>query len=191
MTKQAEFPFAREARERDLMTMPVEKLEAVMDEYRRRHEAEVATWRKRTIALVSCGKRKRPERCRARDLYTGTLFRRASEYAEVLYGEWYIISALHNLLDPEDMVSPYERVMSPRLADRYRWALITANDIGARLKPGRGSTFVLLAGGRYTWPLTEILEARGYECETPLASAGNGIGARVGWLNDRLEKLRL
>jgi hypothetical protein len=62
------------------------------------------------IVIISCGQRKRNERSRARDLYTGPYFRAALEYAEAVTTpeKIYILSAKHGLLRPTYYVSPYE-----------------------------------------------------------------------------------
>jgi hypothetical protein len=47
------------------------------------------------VVLVACGKSKRPEACPARELYTGTLFRKARAWAERHGDAWAILSARH------------------------------------------------------------------------------------------------
>ena len=61
-----------------------------------------------SIVLVSCAAQKQETPMRAADLYTSPLFRRAREYAEAHGGAWFILSALHGLLDPERTTAPYE-----------------------------------------------------------------------------------
>jgi hypothetical protein len=60
------------------------------------------------VALVSCGSRKLEHPAPARELCTSNLFRLAAVYAERYFDRWYIVSALHSLLTPEQVVAPYE-----------------------------------------------------------------------------------
>lgn len=83
-----------------------------------------------TIGLVSCGKKKADRACAARDLYQGELFRRASAYAERTYDHWFILSAQHYLVHPDEILDPYEKpIASMSVADRRHWALIVESDI--------------------------------------------------------------
>jgi hypothetical protein len=58
------------------------------------------------VILVSCVKRKRMSVAPARDLYTSTLFQGGRRYAESKGTPWYILSALHGLVEPETVVAP-------------------------------------------------------------------------------------
>ncbi len=64
------------------------------------------------IALVSCVKSKRRSPIAARDLYTSELFRKLRRYAETHADCWYILSAEHGLLRPEQETAPYERTLN-------------------------------------------------------------------------------
>jgi|GEM_PF-4829405 len=98
-----------------------------------------------TIGLVSCGKTKAPEACAARDLYQGELFRRASAYAERTYDHWFILSAQHYLVHPDEVLDPYEKsIASMSVADRRHWALIVES--GIRLGHGAATE------GRHEFP---------------------------------------
>ena len=83
-----------------------------------------------TIGPVSCGKKKAARACAARDLYRGELFRRASAYAERTYDHWFILSAQHYLVHPDEVLDPYEKpIASMSVADRRHWALIVESDL--------------------------------------------------------------
>jgi len=57
---------------------------------------------------VGCGKGKLDHATKARYLYTGSLFRKANAYCIANYDEWFILSAKHGLLDPNDVIDPYD-----------------------------------------------------------------------------------
>lgn len=146
------------------------------------------------IALVSCGKKKLDRPAPARHMYTSNLFRLSAEYAELAFDRWYIISAFHDLLKPDEVVEPYERSLAEmRKADRERWADRTA---GA-LRREWGQHFTLLAGKVYAECLGGRLRLATHEAagpsirgsvagvEDPLA--GLGIGERLAWLKHAIE----
>ncbi len=66
------------------------------------------------IALVGCGKTKLDRAAPARDLYTGQLFQKARQYAEVHCDAWYILSALHWTVSPSRVLEPYEARLDSR-----------------------------------------------------------------------------
>ena len=54
----------------------------------------------------------------ARDLYQSTLFRGRLAYAEAAGKPWFIMSALYGLVDPDEVVAPYD--VSMRQLDRVQ-----------------------------------------------------------------------
>ena len=102
------------------------------------------------IGLVGCGARKLARAAPARELYTGTLFRLASAYAERTCDEWYVLSALHGLVRPDEALEPYDLTLTDvPIEGRRAWAA----GVLARLEAlglGRGNTrWVVLAGRTY------------------------------------------
>lgn len=61
------------------------------------------------IAVIACGAKKAETPQPARDLYIGTLFRKARAAAEALQVPWLILSAKHGLLNPNQIVEPYDQ----------------------------------------------------------------------------------
>lgn len=126
-----------------------------------------------SVGLVACGKRKRPSAAKALDLYTGSLFRKASAYCGLTYDSWYILSAKHGLLEPDQWVEPYDLTLNGLSPDaRRRWAEGVLAEIEQRGLDG--SEFYLHAGERYSEFLAPRLRA-----ERPLA--GLGIGKQLAW----------
>lgn len=64
------------------------------------------------VALVSCAKQKRDRAAPARDLYLSQFFHGLRMYAEKHADAWYILSAEHGVLRPEQAVEPYERTLN-------------------------------------------------------------------------------
>ena len=68
------------------------------------------------LTIISCGKRKSNDPAPAKDLYTGGLFHASRRYAEAQGRPWVILSALHGLLHPDSVISPYDLAMHERLS---------------------------------------------------------------------------
>lgn len=66
----------------------------------------------REIGLVSCVKSKQDEPAPPADLYTSDYFEKMRGYAEKHHDEWYILSAKHDLLEPDgDPIAPYDETL--------------------------------------------------------------------------------
>lgn len=63
------------------------------------------------IALVACVSKKKKSADKAENLYISDWFREASEYAKRKTQEWYILSAKHGVLNPEDEIAPYNETL--------------------------------------------------------------------------------
>lgn len=142
------------------------------------------------IGLVGCGASKLPHAAPARDLYTGHLFRKSAAYAEATCERWYILSAKHGLLHPDQIVEPYDQRLTtrPRTVDGRRIATPWAAAVSGAILNEVGvhgiwtSTFVVLAGSVYA----DNIATLPLRTESPLA--GLGIGQRLAWLNHALAR---
>ena len=95
------------------------------------------------IGLVACGKKKLDKPAPARELYQGDLFKKAAAYCEKNYDKWFILSAKHGLLDPDEVVEPYEMTLNKMTSAQVdAWA----QEVASRLN---GSTYYLHAGKEY------------------------------------------
>lgn len=133
------------------------------------------------IYLISCVKSKTPHSAPARELYSSVWFKAARRFVESQSAGWFILSAEHGLVHPEQLIKPYEATLN-RLPsdDRRLWAKITAQQIEKQIAPG---PVVFLAGKNYREYLIPLLEAKGYTWEAPLARLG--IGSQVSWLQNQ------
>lgn len=65
------------------------------------------------MRLIACGAKKLDHAARAKDIYTGSLFRLARAWAvQSPDGEWGILSAKYGLLHPDDTITPYNKTWS-------------------------------------------------------------------------------
>jgi hypothetical protein len=133
----------------------------------------------RRIALISCGKTKRPEASPAADLYTSPLFRMSLRHAVQTCDDLFILSAKHGLVEPQAVLAPYNFTMADMTAaQRVAWGRAVAK----RLGPLGNNTLVIYAGESYIEPIRRA--APTWKIEAPLA--GLGLFERLSWLKRRL-----
>jgi hypothetical protein len=130
------------------------------------------------FALVCCGKQKLGVPAPAKDLYQSTLFKKTRAYAERHYAGWFVLSAQHHVLLPEEMVAPYDVKLAPAQVDA--WARETVERLGRRLPAGAGVDYF---GGAAYAQVARALAAQGYAVAQPLH--GLQIGERLRWLTQR------
>lgn len=128
------------------------------------------------IGLVGCGAKKLDRAAPARDLYTGALFRKAAAHAEVTCDRWFILSAKHGLVRPDDVIEPYDVVLS---AHSPEWDELVRAQLAAELAGAPRVLLVALAGERYRTAL--------HPCQWPyeIPMRGLGIGQQLAWLTER------
>jgi cytoplasmic iron level regulating protein YaaA (DUF328/UPF0246 family) len=134
------------------------------------------------IALVSCVKSKQSKPAPAKDLYTSTLFRSLRRYAEAHADAWYILSAEHGLVEPNEVLAPYEKTLNKaRQDERRNWATKVQTQLRRILPPG--AEVIMLAGERYRENLVPFLEAGGHHVAVPLK--GMLFGRQLQYLREQ------
>lgn len=130
------------------------------------------------ICLVSCSKRKRSFAAPASQLYVSRLFTGASEYAKTHFDMWYILSALHGLVDPNQLIEPYDFSLNHMKATaRKEWAKKVFKQLCDRTPTHAEIT--IFAGKKYRDYLIPLLTEIGYTVSTPLA--GYPLGKQLQW----------
>ena len=65
----------------------------------------------KTVILIACGKDKKKEASKAKDLYQGSYFKKTLEYTYILSKQYkadiYILSAKYGLLELNTIINPY------------------------------------------------------------------------------------
>jgi hypothetical protein len=131
------------------------------------------------IGLVGCVKSKLTHAAAARDLYTSQLFRGGRCAVERSCERWFILSALHGLVEPDRVLEPYERTLTTASPSQRRaWSERVLGRIEATFGTDlSGHRFEAHAGRAYlAFGLVEGLEALGATVEQPLE--GLGLGKR-------------
>ncbi len=104
----------------------------------------------RRIFLISCVKGKKPFRARAADLYDSALFRKMFQYAQGHSPDAVLIlSAKYGLLDPDDVIDPYELTLKTMPISEVKvWAARVVEQLRRRADLERDH-FTVLASERY------------------------------------------
>jgi hypothetical protein len=123
------------------------------------------------LYLIACSQSKLDRAAPARALYTGQAFKLAIKAAEAAQADILILSALHGVLYPEDIIAPYNCYLGglPTM-ERVIWSTITA----AQLRPYKDRHAVILAGKHYAAACDEFTDKR-----EPLKGLGIGQQLRV------------
>lgn len=136
------------------------------------------------LLLVTCVKSKGDVPAAAKDLYVSPLFVRQRVYAESKGRPWFILSAEHGLVGPDEWLAPYERYL-PDTPTSYRdaWGRWVAERLDLLAGPLHGKVVELHAGSAYVDALSPYLIAKSATLRTPLE--GLSMGQRLAWYADR------
>lgn len=132
--------------------------------------------RHRRIGLVGCVKDKRSKAAMAQDLYVSTLFVGRRAYVERTCDEWFVLSALHGLVKPTQMLEPYDVTLvgAPRQR-RREWADATLQQIDSQIGTLSGLEIELHAGADYRdFGLVDGLQRRGATVVVPALGLSQG-----------------
>lgn len=122
------------------------------------------------IVLISCTSRKQTNKAKAKDLYKGPLFKNSLEYAKSMKPDKiFILSALHNLLDLNEVIEPYNVTLSyvpPKKrknelkiltdTEKDEWGIKVVEQL-KRVADINLDEFVVLAGEEYIKPIENYI----------------------------------
>ncbi|MGQ0651411.1 MAG: DUF6884 domain-containing protein [Betaproteobacteria bacterium] len=129
--------------------------------------------------LVSCVSEKRSVAVEARDLYTSTLFTKACAYVEKSGDPWFILSAEHGLVDPAQVIAPYDKTLNKMgVSARRAWAAKVIEQMDSCLPSCK--EIVVLAGVEYREYLMDYLRRR---ATVIVPMEGLTIGRQLSWLD--------
>ena len=131
----------------------------------------------RRIGLVGCVKSKLDSVQPAADLYISPLFRFRREYVERSCDEWWILSALHGLVKPDQELGPYDVTLkNSSRSERRRWSRVVIDQIFELIGPSFGDVFEIHAGNDYrSWGLERELQSLGCRVEVPTDGMTQGV----------------
>ena len=136
-----------------------------------------------SVLLITCVKTKLERPAAAKDLYVSPLFRRARQYAEASRLPWFILSAEHGLVAPDEWLAPYERYL-PDTPSSYReaWGSWVVERLALLAGPLAGRTIEVHASSAYVDAIKDRLAALGATVDDPLR--GLTQGKRLAWYAD-------
>ncbi len=138
-----------------------------------------------TLYLVACSYTKQEQAAPAKELYASPLFTMSRRYVERTGAGWAILSAKHGVVDPNDVIEPYNSYLAWWSTDeRKAWAESLRPALLKRLAFWQATTVVFLAGTLYREHLSGWLYDQNIKVEIPMA--GLGIGEQLGWLRTQL-----
>lgn len=141
-----------------------------------------ATSARADLLLITCVKSKRAVPSAARDLYTSPLFQKQRKYAEGTGVRWFILSAEHALVGPDEWLAPYERYLPDTPAGyRAAWGVWAVERLELLTGPLAGRVVEVHAGAPYVEAIAPHLAAKGATLLEPLY--GLTMGERLAWYN--------
>lgn len=158
----------------DKATVTVEEME----------RAESAKDSSRRVILLGCVKKKAGQARSAKDLYVSPLWRARRRYAESQAAPWYILSALHGLVDPGQILEPYDLALKDRPAsERRAWGAEVAADLERAVGPLKSVVVEVHAGAAYRTAIEPYLRNRGAIIASPTEKI-SGVGAQIAWYHN-------
>lgn len=145
------------------------------------------SWQRPDLVLVGCVKTKRTARSPAKNLYSSPLWHHRRAYAECLGVPWYILSALHGLLDPDRRIDAYDLALTDlRHEARRAWSARVLAELKRRVPSVRDMLIEIHAGATYVnHGLERGLRDAGASVHRPLARI-TGVGRQQAWYRERL-----
>lgn len=128
--------------------------------------------------LIQCVDSKQVGTHPAKELYQGNYFEAMKRYAKARDKPWYILSAKHGLVDPNDTLDYY---------DAFGLSDAQADEISEELVEMNVKSVHLIGGVEYTNALIPELERRGIDVIE--IAQGLKIGERVSLLQRKARKL--
>ena len=136
------------------------------------------------VFLLSCGRKKKDRRAQAGEMYTSPRFSKARELIAATECPWFILSAKHGLLSPDEMIEPYDMSLNNMPREECQlWAEKVKQQMDTHLPDA--DKVVILAGKRYFEYLLPYLEKRFAAVDIPMK--GLGQGEQLRWLNNVTE----
>jgi Family of unknown function (DUF6884) len=128
------------------------------------------------VGLVGCVKTKVSHAAQARDLYSSALFRGRRAFVESTCDRWFVLSAKHGLVSPDEVLEPYEETLNGKpTAEKRLWAATVLGELDAVGFDFPALAFEIHAGAEYRdFGLVDGIRSRGASGEIPAAHLSQG-----------------
>jgi hypothetical protein len=135
------------------------------------------------IVLIGCVRTKLSTAAVAADLFASPLFAGRRRYAVGCGRPWYILSAKYGLLDPGDVIGPYDVYLADQSPGyQAAWGDFVVAQLEQAVGGLSGRVVEVHAGNAYVQPLRAPLAARRAELATPVAHLRQG--EQLAWYNN-------
>lgn len=131
------------------------------------------------IGLIGCGSKKKDEPKPAAYLYDSNYFELKRKWADQNCDIWFILSAEHGLIQPHEIIEPYDTNIKE--VDSEKWGNKVIADIQGILS--NNDEVVFLAGKDYIEPLKPFFEAAPFRTNY-LFEQTSGIGDQLKLLKE-------
>jgi uncharacterized HhH-GPD family protein len=132
------------------------------------------------LILLGCVKTKLPSPAPAKDLYISALWHKRRAYAEVSGQPWRILSAKHGMLDPDEVIEPYDLHLASQTSEYQRaWSTTVAEAVLALLRQLGLSSVEIHASSAYVLGLRPLLRDAGVRVIWPFE--GRRQGEHLQW----------
>ncbi|CAB4959246.1 unannotated protein [freshwater metagenome] len=131
------------------------------------------------IGFVGCVKGKADRPMPAQELYTSSLFIKRRKFVEESCDSWWILSAEHGLVSPNEILAPYDRALKDTtLLEKRLWSAQVLDAVALRISVEPGAIAELHAGKEYRdFGLCSGLLEASWRIENP--TEGMRIGAQL------------
>ena len=128
------------------------------------------------VLLLGCVKLKASSPQQAKDLYVSDLFQKRRRYADQRGLPWFVLSAEHGLLRPDDLVAPYDVELKAQPASYRRvWGAWVFERLRRELGALSGVRLEVHAGEAYAEALVEPASIAGARLSRPLRGLRQGV----------------
>lgn len=142
------------------------------------------------VALVGCASAKLKRPAPARELYVSPLFKKASAYAEATADQWFILSAKHGLVHPDQELEPYDVKLGTKEAGPiHAWGARVRFQLNEWVNVSEVEEVLLLAGGQYDIAAGSPSNPAPWRVSEPMK--GMGIGHRLQFLTTELKRMEI
>lgn len=139
------------------------------------------------IALVSCSAMKLDAPAAARDLYCSPLFKLQRRWAELRFDRWFILSAKHGLVLPDQRLEPYDRRLEDYSSQERRlWGAHVIEQLRTSTRGIARCLIEVYAGSAYYEALAGRMRPEEWSLCSPFH--GLGIGQRLQRLGQMIER---
>lgn len=137
------------------------------------------------LLLVGCVKTKLGFPAPADELFVSPLFRYRRDFAERSGAPWFILSARHGLVRPDQLIEPYDVCLARRpVAERRAWAARIVDELVGHIGNPGGRVIEIHAGSAHAHLVAERLTDSGAIVRLPLR--GLSQGGHLAWYRSRL-----